>query len=149
MITDWNQNSQETPLKSLVSLKKLSKKAQEALFLEKELRQTNKIKILSKQNRRKMYIKGAVIYDISIFFSCPPVAVRIPPKKCLQVANPNTTITKTVDMAGGSDSGEWRVQTDLEKAASGVSGACGHSIGNHAILRIFLVKYPILLTEDG
>ena len=34
-------------------------------------------------------------------------------------------------------------ETDLEKA-----GACGHFVGSYdAILRIFLVKYP--LTEDG
>ena len=35
---------------------------------------------------------------------------------------------------------------DLEKAAS---GACGHFVGNHAILRTFWVKNPVLLTEDG
>ena len=35
---------------------------------------------------------------------------------------------------------------DLEKAAS---GACGHFVGYHAILRAFLVQYPLLLTEDG
>ena len=35
---------------------------------------------------------------------------------------------------------------DLEKAAS---GACGHFVENHAILRTFGVKYPVLLTEDG
>ena len=40
-------------------------------------------------------------------------------------------------------------QTDLGKAASGESSACGHFVGNHAILRTFLVKYPVLLTEDG
>ena len=39
--------------------------------------------------------------------------------------------------------------TDLEKAASGASGACGHFVGNHAILRTFLAKYPILLTKGG
>ena len=38
---------------------------------------------------------------------------------------------------------------DLEKAASGASGACGHFVGNHAILRTFWVKNPVLLTEDG
>ena len=38
---------------------------------------------------------------------------------------------------------------DLEKAASGASGACGHFIVNHAILRTFWVKYHVLLTEDG
>ena len=40
-------------------------------------------------------------------------------------------------------------QTDLGKAASGESSACGHFVGNHAILRTFLVKYPVLLTEDA
>ena len=35
---------------------------------------------------------------------------------------------------------------DLEKAAS---GACGHFVGNHAILRTFWIKYPVLLLEDG
>ena len=39
--------------------------------------------------------------------------------------------------------------SDLEKAACGASGAWGHFVGNHAILRTFLVKYPVLLTEDG
>ena len=38
---------------------------------------------------------------------------------------------------------------DLEKAASGASGACRHFVGNHAILRTFWVKYPVLLSEDG
>ena len=38
--------------------------------------------------------------------------------------------------------------SDLEKAASGASGACGHFVGNHAILRTFWVKYLVLLTED-
>ena len=38
--------------------------------------------------------------------------------------------------------------SDLEKAASGASGACGHFVGNHAILRTFWVKNPVLLTED-
>ena len=37
----------------------------------------------------------------------------------------------------------------MEKAASGASGACGHFVGNHAILRSFLDKYPVLLAEDG
>ena len=41
------------------------------------------------------------------------------------------------------------LQPDLEKVASGVSGACGHFVKNHAILRTFLVSYPVLLTEDG
>ena len=27
--------------------------------------------------------------------------------------------------------------SDLEKAASGASGACGHFVGNHGILRTF------------
>ena len=35
---------------------------------------------------------------------------------------------------------------DLEKAASGASGACGLFVGNHAILGL---KYPVLLSEDG
>ena len=39
--------------------------------------------------------------------------------------------------------------TDLEKAASGASGACGHFDRNHAILRTFWVKCPVLLSEDG
>ena len=39
--------------------------------------------------------------------------------------------------------------SDLEKAASGASGACGHFVGNHAILRTFWAKYLILFTEDG
>ena len=42
-----------------------------------------------------------------------------------------------------------RLASDLEKAASGASGACGHFVGNYAILRTFLVKYPIHFTEDG
>ena len=41
------------------------------------------------------------------------------------------------------------MQTDLEKAASSASGACGHFVGNPAILRTFLVKYPVLFSEDG
>ena len=38
---------------------------------------------------------------------------------------------------------------DLEKAASGASGVCGHFVGNHTILRTFWVNFPVLLTEDG
>ena len=38
---------------------------------------------------------------------------------------------------------------DLEKAANGASGACGHFVGNPAILRTCLVKNPILFTECG
>ena len=38
---------------------------------------------------------------------------------------------------------------DLEKAASGASGVCGHFVGNRAILRTFGAKYPVLFTEDG
>ena len=41
---------------------------------------------------------------------------------------------------------------DLEKAASGASGAssaCRHFVKNLAILRTFWVKYPIHLSEDG
>ena len=34
---------------------------------------------------------------------------------------------------------------DLEKAAS---GACGHFVRNTAILRTFLVKYPVLRIEE-
>ena len=41
-----------------------------------------------------------------------------------------------------------RNEADLEKAASGGSGACGHFVGNHGILRTFSVKYPVLLAED-
>ena len=41
------------------------------------------------------------------------------------------------------------MKSDLEKVASGASGACGYFVGNHAILRTFWVKYPVLLTEDG
>ena len=37
---------------------------------------------------------------------------------------------------------------DLEKAASGARGAYGHFVGNHAILRTFSVKYPVLLAKD-
>ena len=36
--------------------------------------------------------------------------------------------------------------SDLEKAAS---GACGHFVGNHAILRTFWVKYPVVFVDDG
>ena len=39
--------------------------------------------------------------------------------------------------------------TDLEKATSGSSGAWGHFVGNHTILKAFWAKYPVLLTEDG
>ena len=35
--------------------------------------------------------------------------------------------------------------SDLEKV---VSGACGHFIGNHTILRTFSAKYPVFFTED-
>ena len=38
---------------------------------------------------------------------------------------------------------------DLEKAASGASGACGHFVVNPAILRTFRVRNPTFLTEDG
>ena len=38
--------------------------------------------------------------------------------------------------------------SDLEKAASGASGACGHLVGNHAILRTFWAKNPVLFAED-
>ena len=37
---------------------------------------------------------------------------------------------------------------DLEKAASGASGACGHFVGNPALLRTFFVRYLLLLAED-
>ena len=42
--------------------------------------------------------------------------------------------------------------TDLEKAGSvgsSGSGACGHLVRNHAILRTFWIKYPVLYTEEG
>ena len=39
--------------------------------------------------------------------------------------------------------------TDLEKAASGASAACGHFVGNYTFLRTFLANYPVLFTEDG
>ena len=38
------------------------------------------------------------------------------------------------------------LEADLERAAS---GAFGHFVGNHAILRTFWVKYPVLLTKDA
>ena len=38
---------------------------------------------------------------------------------------------------------------DLEKAASGASGACGQFVRNHIILRTFWAKYPVLYTEVG
>jgi len=38
---------------------------------------------------------------------------------------------------------------DLEKAASGASGACGHFVENPAILRTFLIKHPSFFTENG
>ena len=38
------------------------------------------------------------------------------------------------------------LEADLEKAAS---GACGHFVGNHTILRTFLIKYPVVLSENG
>ena len=41
------------------------------------------------------------------------------------------------------------VPTDLEKAASGASGACGHFVGDHAILRTFCISYPVILSKDG
>ena len=49
-------------------------------------------------------------------------------------------------------SGCWQpssIFADLEKAASGASGACGHFVGNHAILRTFWAKYSVLFSEDG
>ena len=39
--------------------------------------------------------------------------------------------------------------TDLEKAASGSSGACGHFVENHAILRTFGVNNLAFFTEGG
>ena len=39
--------------------------------------------------------------------------------------------------------------SDLEKAASGASIDCRQFVRNHAFLRTFLVKYPVLLSEDG
>ena len=41
------------------------------------------------------------------------------------------------------------MQTDLEKAASGASGACGLFVINPAILRIFSVKHLVLFSLDG
>ena len=41
-----------------------------------------------------------------------------------------------------------RVKTDLEKAASGASGACGHFVGNPTILRTFGAKCPVFFTND-
>ena len=41
------------------------------------------------------------------------------------------------------------MQADLEKAANGASGAFGHFVGNHVILRTFRVKYSVILNEDG
>ena len=41
------------------------------------------------------------------------------------------------------------IHTDLEKAASCASSTCGHFVGNHAILRTFCSKYPVVFTEDG
>ena len=38
---------------------------------------------------------------------------------------------------------------DLEKAASGASGACGHFVKNHSVLRIVWVENPPFLTENG
>ena len=40
------------------------------------------------------------------------------------------------------------IRADLEKAASGASGACGHFVINPAILRKFSLEYPSLLAED-
>ena len=40
------------------------------------------------------------------------------------------------------------VMSDLEKAASGASGTCGHFVRNYAILRTFWVKYPVLFNYD-
>ena len=41
------------------------------------------------------------------------------------------------------------VNADLEKAANGASGACGHFIVSPAILRTFWIKTPAFLTKDG
>ena len=38
---------------------------------------------------------------------------------------------------------------NLEKAASGASGAMGHFVRTPTILRTFWAKYPNLFTEDG
>ena len=40
------------------------------------------------------------------------------------------------------------LDSDLEKAASSASGACGHFVLNTAILRTSRVKNPAFLTED-
>ena len=37
----------------------------------------------------------------------------------------------------------------MEKAASGASGTCGNFVRKPVIMRTFLVKHPLLLTEDG
>ena len=52
------------------------------------------------------------------------------------------------DLHLGSEEGS-TLGADLEKAASSASSACGHYVGNHALLRTFLVKSPVRLTEDG
>ena len=41
------------------------------------------------------------------------------------------------------------IRADLEKAASGASGACGHFVRTHAILRTFLVKNLALLSKKS
>ena len=47
------------------------------------------------------------------------------------------------------DQKEKWAKADLEKAASGASGACGHFVENPIILRTFRVGNPVFLTEDG
>ena len=42
----------------------------------------------------------------------------------------------------------WWVGSDLEKAASGASGACRHFVGNLATLRKFLVKFSVKIKEE-
>ena len=41
------------------------------------------------------------------------------------------------------------VLTRPGKSASGASGACGHFVGNHSVLRTAWFKYPVLFTEVG
>ena len=41
-----------------------------------------------------------------------------------------------------------RLGADLEKAASGASGACGHFVGNHAILRTNIRYFWMRMEEE-
>ena len=51
--------------------------------------------------------------------------------------------SNVADTSDPLQKGAW---ADLEKAAS---GACGHFVWNHAILRTFWVKCSFFLGEDG